>query len=136
MSLSRREFIAGAAACACALNGGCTAVNAAPMFDAGADNSVLLPKELAEVGSQVKIKLPPGDTIVLVWKTKGGYNGVSIRCTHRGSEVSYNPKEDRLECPSHGSKYKTDGSVLEGPALKGLRPYVVDLQGDRLRILG
>lgn len=135
MALTRREFMAGAAACACGLAGGCTAVNAAPQFDAAADNTIALPKELAEVGSQVKVKLP-GDTIVLVWKTKGGYNGVSIKCAHRGSEVAYNPKEDTLDCPSHGSRYKSDGSLLQGPALKGLRPYVVDLQGDRLRILG
>ena len=135
MAITRRDFIAGAAACACGLTGGCTAVNSAPQFDAGADSTIPLPKELAEVGSQVKVRLP-GDNIVLVWKTKGGYNGVSIKCTHRGSEVSYKPDQDLLVCPSHGSKYKPDGTVVEGPALKPLRPYVVDLQGERLRILG
>jgi Rieske Fe-S protein len=135
MGLSRREFIAGAAACVCGINGGCSAVNPAPLYEAGADHTVPLPKELTEVGSQVKVRLP-GDTVILVWKTKGGFNAVSIKCMHRGSEVHYNVKADSIDCPQHGSRYKTDGSILEGPTEKPLRSYAVDLQGDRLRILG
>jgi Rieske Fe-S protein len=136
MALSRREFIAGAAVCVYAINGGCSAVNSAPLYDANADNTVPIPKELAEVGSQVKIKLAGGETTVLVWKTKGGYNGVSIKCMHRGSEVHYNTKADTLDCPQHGSRYRADGSVLEGPTEKGLKSYLVEAQGDRLRIVG
>jgi Rieske Fe-S protein len=136
MNVSRREFVVGAAACACGLAAGCRAINSAPMFEAGADNSLPLPKELAEVGSQVKVLLPNVESPILVWRTKGGFNGVSITCTHKGSEVHFNGKEDTLDCPSHGSRFRPDGSVLEGPAKKPLRAYVVDLQGDRLRILG
>ena len=136
MALTRREFVVGAAACACGAASGCIAVNPAPMFEAAADHTLPLPVELAEIGSQVKVQLPGSDTLVLVWKTKGGYNGVSISCTHQRSEVHLNKADDTLDCPSHGSRYKTDGTVLEGPAKKPLRAFVVDLQGDRLRILG
>ena len=136
MTLTRRDFVLGAAACACGAGGGCIAVNPAPLYEAGADQTLALPAELSEVGSQVKVKLPGSDALVLVWRTKGGFNGLTITCTHRGSEVHLNRPEDTLDCPSHGSRFRTDGTVLEGPARKPLRSYLVDLQGDRLRILG
>ena len=136
MNISRRDFVVGATACACGVAGGCIAINDVPSFEAGADNSLPLPRELAEVGSQVKVKIPNAESLILVWRTKGGFNGVSITCTHRGSEVHLNAKENTLDCPSHGSRYKTDGTVLEGPAKKPLHAYVVELQGDRLKILG
>ena len=136
MSLTRREFVVGAAACACGAAAGCIAINPAPLYEAAADNTLPLPKELGEVGSQVKVRIPGSEALVLVWRTKGGFNGVTINCTHRNSEVHLNLKEDSLDCPSHGSRFKADGTVLEGPAKKPLRAYLVDLQRDRLRILG
>jgi len=137
MSLTRREFTVGVAACACGLAGGCTAFNPAPLYEAGVDHTLALPKELAEAGAEVKVRLPGSETLILVWKgEKGDYGGVSIACTHRGSEVHLIRKEGTLDCPSHGSRFGTDGTVREGPAKKPLRSYWVTLQGDRLKILG
>jgi nitrite reductase/ring-hydroxylating ferredoxin subunit len=136
MTITRREFVVGAAACACGAAAGCISMNNAPLFEAGADNSLLLPKELAEAGSQVKVRLPSADKLVLVWRTKIGFGGISINCTHKGSEVHLNAAAETLDCPSHGSRFKLDGTVAHGPAEKPLRTYVVDLQGDRLKILG
>ena len=137
MLLTRREFVAGTAACcACGLLGGCIAVNPAPTFEVGADHTLPLPKELAEAGSQVKVRLPGTDSLVLVWRTKGGFGAASITCTHRGSEVRFNPKEETLDCPSHGSRFTPDGVILEGPARKPLRAYPAEQQGDRLKVMG
>src|SRR5438552_3418950 len=111
MTITRRDFVVGAAACACGAVTGCIAMNSAPLFEAGADNSLPLPKELAEVNSQVKVKLPGSDKLVLVWRTKSGFKGVAINCTHRGSEVHLNAAEETLDCPSHGSRYHLDGTV-------------------------
>jgi Rieske Fe-S protein len=137
MSLTRREFTIGVAAGACGLVGGCIALNPAPLYEAGADHTLAVPKELAEAGAQVKVRLPGSETLILVWKgKKDDFRGVSIACTHRGSEVHLNPKEGTLDCPSHGSRFGTDGTVREGPAKKPLRAYLVTLQGDRLKIQG
>jgi nitrite reductase/ring-hydroxylating ferredoxin subunit len=134
MDLTRREFVVGAAACASGWATGCAAVNPAPTFQAGPDGTLPLPDALAQVGSQVKIILPGADGPLLLWRTSDGYRATSITCTHRGSEVHLNAAEGTLDCPSHGSRFKSDGSVLHGPARLPLRAYSVEAVGDRLKI--
>ena len=43
------------------------------------------------------------------------------RCTHLGSSLNYNTESDCWECPSHGSCFKKDGTVVNGPAQKDLK---------------
>jgi Rieske Fe-S protein len=50
----------------------------------------------------------------------GGVHGVSLRCTHLGCLVRFNPAERSWDCPCHGSRFDVDGAVLEGPATKPL----------------
>ena len=47
---------------------------------------------------------------------------VSARCTHLGGIVDWNDAEQSWDCPLHGSRFAPDGSVLEGPATRPLRP--------------
>ncbi|QWF23617.1 FAD-dependent oxidoreductase [Nocardioides sp. LMS-CY] len=46
---------------------------------------------------------------------------VSAVCTHLGGVLRWNDAERSWDCPLHGSRFDTDGSVLEGPATCGLR---------------
>jgi len=43
------------------------------------------------------------------------------RCTHLGSSLNYNTESGCWECPSHGSRFKKDGTVVNGPAQKDLK---------------
>ncbi|MGP3923211.1 FAD-dependent oxidoreductase [Streptomyces sp. 8N616] len=50
----------------------------------------------------------------------GAVTAVDARCTHLGCLVHFDDAEQVWECPCHGSRFATDGSVLHGPATRPL----------------
>jgi glycine/D-amino acid oxidase-like deaminating enzyme/nitrite reductase/ring-hydroxylating ferredoxin subunit len=46
---------------------------------------------------------------------------LSAVCTHLGGIVRWNDSEKSWDCPLHGSRFSSDGQVLEGPATHDLR---------------
>ncbi len=50
----------------------------------------------------------------------GTLSAVSPICTHLGCQVNFNRAEQSWDCPCHGSRFATDGSVLHGPAVHRL----------------
>ena len=51
---------------------------------------------------------------------RGGLRAVSLRCTHLGCLLRFNAAERSWDCPCHGSRFATDGSVIHGPATAAL----------------
>jgi glycine/D-amino acid oxidase-like deaminating enzyme/nitrite reductase/ring-hydroxylating ferredoxin subunit len=79
--------------------------------------------------------IPPGEggTVrrgaakIGVYRDEGGeLHGVSTTCTHLGCAVVWNGAERSWDCPCHGSRFHWDGTVLEGPAVKDLKPRPLD----------
>ncbi|WP_437033918.1 FAD-dependent oxidoreductase [Streptomyces sp. enrichment culture] len=73
--------------------------------------------------------LPPGEGAVVradggrlaVYRDEDGtLHAVSARCTHLGCLVDFNSAERAWECPCHGSRFDTDGKVIQGPATRPL----------------
>ncbi len=47
--------------------------------------------------------------------SEGNPHKVSAVCPHLGAIVRWNESEHCWECPAHGSRFNTDGQVIEGP---------------------
>jgi len=74
---------------------------------------VALPASLASGRPYV-----PAGRSVAIYKEESGVYAISTICTHLGCLVK--ATDNGFDCPCHGSKFRKDGSVLRGPAPKGL----------------
>ena len=72
--------------------------------------------------------------IVVAKTTSGSYVAVYSVCTHAGGTVQYDARNNRFNCPVHGSNFSTDGSVINGPANQALAKYNTSLTGSSLRV--
>lgn len=65
---------------------------------------------LANVGTVVDI----GHERALVRTSATTFHGLSRLCTHQGCDTDV--RNNRFECPCHGSIFAADGSVIRGPS--------------------
>ena len=61
-----------------------------------------------------------GKTVAAFRDDDGELHALSATCTHLGCQVSFNSAERSWDCPCHGSRFGTDGRVLQGPAVEDL----------------
>jgi len=57
-----------------------------------------------------------GEKVAVHRDDSGQLHAVSAVCTHLGCIVAWNDAERSWDCPCHGSRFGTDGSVLQAPA--------------------
>ena len=74
------------------------------------------------------------NNVIVARTVNGTYIAVSAICTHQGATVFYNLNSNRFYCPSHGSNFATDGSVINGPAGSPLVKYNTSSAGNNLRV--
>ncbi len=107
---------------ACSSNDSSTAVaSAAP--PPGAPAGQLARTSDVPVGGGVIV----GDTVI-TQPTAGKFEGFSSTCTHAGCKVNQ-VVGGLIECPCHGSRFRLDGTVAQGPAPRPLDPHPVKVQG-------
>ncbi|MDQ4145262.1 MAG: FAD-dependent oxidoreductase [Actinomycetota bacterium] len=80
-----------------------------------------LSKNVADIPEGQGNVVAVGPKSVAVYKDEGGnVHALSARCTHLGCIVQWNGAEKSWDCPCHGSRFTTEGEVLQGPATKPL----------------
>lgn len=70
------------------------------------------------------------DQQVFIVRTPEGFYAVSAVCTHLGCITQWKPEVNRIACPCHGSKFKSDGTKIEGPAPRSLPHFLISLTPD------
>ena len=70
------------------------------------------------------------DQQVYIVRMPEGFYAVSAVCTHLGCVTQWKPDANMIACPCHGSKFKPDGTKIEGPAPRPLPHFAVSLTVD------
>lgn len=70
------------------------------------------------------------DQQVYIVRMPEGFYAVSAVCTHLGCVTQWKPDAEMIACPCHGSKFKSDGTKIEGPAPRPLPHFAVSLTAD------
>ncbi|MBE6905993.1 MAG: FAD-dependent oxidoreductase [Ruminococcaceae bacterium] len=75
-----------------------------------------------------QLKLGEGRVIRYQGQKAGIYRDVDntvtildISCTHMSTELNFNSAEKTWDCPAHGGRFRTDGTLLEGPPKHSLK---------------
>ncbi len=70
------------------------------------------------------------DQQVYIVRTEQGFYAVSAVCTHLGCITQWKPEASQIACPCHGSKFRSDGTKIEGPAPRPLPHFSITLTAD------
>jgi Rieske Fe-S protein len=71
-----------------------------------------------------------GETFAAYRAPDGELFAVSNVCPHMGCKVHWNSVETTWDCPCHGSRFRPDGTVVEGPAFSPLKRKHTPALGD------
>lgn len=72
----------------------------------------------------------PDIPVIVTQPTPGEFRGFGVVCTHDGCQLT-SVANGTINCPCHGSRFAiTDGSVVRGPALTGLRTEKLTIDGE------
>lgn len=68
---------------------------------------------------------------------KGSLHGTEVLtavCPHLGCDVPWNADAKKFMCPCHGSQFAPDGSLIQGPALRGMDTLPIKTEEDTLMV--
>jgi cytochrome b6-f complex iron-sulfur subunit len=130
-SINRRNFLNGIAG---------AALSIAAIGTVAVGTEYLSPNVLFEPPTSFRIGSPedyPIDSVTLIPEQQvyivrlpTGFTALSAVCTHLGCLTQWHPDTGLIACPCHGSKFKNDGTVLQGPAPRPLDHFALSIMPD------
>ncbi|WP_291785157.1 Rieske (2Fe-2S) protein [Cecembia sp.] len=72
--------------------------------------------------------------VLIVNVGENNFNALTSVCTHARCDNSWQFANNVFTCTCHGSRFSTDGTVINGPALQPLRSFPTELDGNTLKV--
>lgn len=72
------------------------------------------------------------DESVIIARFDGRAYAFSLACPHQNTAVRWDASASRFQCPKHKSRYRPDGSFIEGRATRGLDRFAIRREADRV----
>ena len=69
---------------------------------------------------------------VIIARWQGLGYAFSLACPHQNTALKWEAENSRFQCPKHHSKYRPDGTFIEGRATRGMDRFAVRLSGAAL----
>jgi len=58
----------------------------------------------------------------------------SLACPHQNTALKWEQRDAQFQCPKHHSKYRPDGSFIEGRATRGMDRFAVRRDGEKVAV--
>lgn len=99
----------------------------------GVNFTVDLNNELKSIGATVT---KSGVIVVRLSQANdpASFTAVQVACTHQGTAIEFSNNQGNFVCPNHGSRFSTDGTVLNGPATASLKKYKITVAGTTMTV--
>jgi Rieske Fe-S protein len=128
---NRRDFLLDA------LRAGAAALVAIGMAPSGAEAMPLRWfSAIAAGGAERTYPVPAADGVqidkdndVILARTGKSVYAFALACPHQNTALKWDGGNNRFQCPKHKSKYRADGTFIEGRATRSMDRYAIRLAG-------
>ena len=72
------------------------------------------------------------DESLIVARWQGAVYVFSLACPHQNTALKWAPSDAQFQCPKHHSKYRPDGSFIEGRATRGMDRFAIRRDNDKV----
>lgn len=69
---------------------------------------------------------------VIVARWQNAVYVFSLACPHQNTALKWEQRDAQFQCPKHHSKYRPDGSFIEGRATRGMDRFAVRRDGEKV----
>ena len=132
----RRDFLLDA------LRAGAIALATIGLAPAG--TSAMPPRLITAFASHLKEKsypIPAADGVqidkdndVIVSRVGKQVYAFALACPHQNTALKWESDDNRFQCPKHKSRYRSDGTYIEGRATRSMDRYAVRLAGTAILV--